>query len=134
MTLARKHALGLIAGGLIAAGSPLCARAQAQTKVRVATSPSDPFLQPYYAQEQGFFKHNGLDVEILMTSNGATTMAAGLGGACDIGNNDLIQLANAYNRGVDIGVIASGAVYNADKSTISLVVNKNSTFKPAFTR
>jgi NitT/TauT family transport system substrate-binding protein len=129
--LARKEALALMAAGLTAA---VWAPATAQTpgmKVRVGTSPSDPFLQPYYAQDMGYFTSNGLNAEIMLTSNGATTMAAVLGGACDIGNNDLIQLANAYNRGVDIGVIASGALYNADKPTISLVVNKNSAVKTA---
>ena len=128
---ARKEALALIAGG-ITAGTRSPAAAQAiPFKVRVATSPSDPFLQPYYAQDLGFFRNNNLTTDITLTSNGATTMAAVLGGACDIGNNDLIQLANAYNRGIGIGVIAPGALYSAEKPTIVLVVNKNSSYYTA---
>jgi ABC-type phosphate/phosphonate transport system substrate-binding protein len=58
-------------------------------------------------------------------------MAAVLGGALDTGNTDLTQLANAYNRGVDVGVLAAGAIYDSKLPTISLCVRKDSPLKTA---
>jgi NitT/TauT family transport system substrate-binding protein len=130
MTLTRARVLAALAGGLAGAtGSAL--RAQPLAAVRIGTSLSDPFLEPFYAQEQGFFTNGGLAAEVQPLSNGSATMAAVLGGALDVGNTDLIQVANAYNRGADVGVIAAGAIYDANRPTISLCVNKTSPYMTA---
>ena len=126
----RAGALALVAGGLAAAGA--CPTgAQTPAPVRIGTSISDPFLEPFYGVEQGFFSNAGLAADVQSMSNGATIMAAVLGSALDIGNTDLTQLANAHNRGVDIGVIAAGALYDSKLPTISLCVPKNSPLKTA---
>lgn len=130
MTLSRSRALAALGGGLIAlSGGAL--GAQTPLPVRIGTSLSDPFLEPFYAQDEGFFTAAGLAADVETLSNGATIMAALLGGALDVGNTDLIQLANAYNRGVDVAVIAAGAIYDASKPTISLCVNKSSPYMTA---
>lgn len=125
MTLTRAAALAALGGG-IAAAALRPAGAQTPATVRIGTSLSDPFLEPYYGQEQGFFANSGLTADVQALANGSTIMSAVLGGALDVGNTDLTQLANAYNRGVDVGVIAAGAVYRSDLPTISLVVEKTS--------
>jgi NitT/TauT family transport system substrate-binding protein len=128
--LTRSRALALAAGGL-AAASVLPASAQTPAPIRIGTSISDPFLEPFYGQEQGFFSNAGLAADVQSLSNGSAIMAAVLGSALDIGNTDLTQLANAHNRGVDIGVIAAGALYDSKLPTISLCVPKNSPLKTA---
>lgn len=127
MTATRAQALATLGGVLLAAGArPL--GAQALLPVRVGTSLSDPFLEPYYAQEQGFYAADGLNADVQALSNGNAVMAAILGGSLDTGNADLIQLANAFNRGADVAIAASGAIYDSNKPTISLCVNKSSPY------
>ena len=130
MTLARSRAIALLAGGLAAAGTGTV-NAQAAYPVRIGTSLSDPFLEPYYGAEQGFFTSAGVAADVETLSNGATIMTALLGGALDTGNTDLTQLANAYNRGVDFGVVAAGAIYDSKLPTISLCVRNDSPLKTA---
>ena len=128
--LTRARALAALAGGLAVADAGALG-AQTPAQVRIGTSLSDPFLEPFYAQEEGFFTSNGLAADVQALSNGSTVMAAVLGGALDVGNTDLIQLANAYNRGVAVGVIAAGAVYDASRPTIRLCVDKSSPYMTA---
>jgi NitT/TauT family transport system substrate-binding protein len=126
----RARALALIAGGIAATGA-FPAAAQTGVPVRIGTSISDPFLEPFYGVERGFFANAGVAADVQSLSNGATIMSAVLGSALDIGNTDLTQLANAHNRGVDIGVIAAGALYDSKLPTISLCVSKSSPLKTA---
>src|ERR1700735_5124993 len=112
----RARALAL-AGAGIATAFAVPAIGQTLLPIRIGTSLSDPFLEPFYAQEKGFFKDAGLTADVQSLFNGSAELAAIQGGSLDIGNTDLIVLANAFNRGVDVGVVASGAAYNADMPT-----------------
>ena len=112
----RAHAIALAGGGLFAAATGALG-AQTLLPVRVGTSLSDPFLEPFYAQDQNFFTAAGINAEVQALSNGNAVMAAILGGSLDTGNADLIQLANAANRGADVAIIASGAIYDSAKPT-----------------
>jgi NitT/TauT family transport system substrate-binding protein len=114
---------------LLAAASTAPLGAQTPAPVRIGTSLSDPFLEPYYGVDQGFFASAGVAADVQALANGSTIMAAVLGGALDTGNTDLTQLANAYNRGVDVGVVAAGAIYDSKLPTISLCVRKDSPLK-----
>ncbi len=114
---------------LLAAASTAPLGAQTLAPVRIGTSLSDPFLEPYYGVDQGFFANAGINADVQALANGSTIMAAVLGGALDTGNTDLTQLANAYNRGGDVGVVAAGAIYDAKLPTISLCVRKDSPLK-----
>lgn len=114
---------------LLAATSAAPLGAQTLAPVRIGTSLSDPFLEPYYGVDQGFFANAGVAADVQALANGSTIMAAVLGGALDTGNTDLTQLANAYNRGVDVGVVAAGAIYDSKLPTISLCVRKDSPLK-----
>lgn len=122
----RSHALALLAGGVAATGTRAASAQTTPAPVRVGTSLSDPFLEPYYGVEEGFFANAGIAADVQALANGSAIMSAILGGALDAGNTDLAQLANAYNRGVDVGVVAAGALYDSKLPTISLVVRKDS--------
>jgi NitT/TauT family transport system substrate-binding protein len=115
-------------GGALAALSPLAVRADGPA-MRVGAEASEPFMEPFYAADQGFFAAHGLDVETQAFGNGAVTMDAVLGGALDIGNTDLIPLANAYNRGADLAIVAGGGMHATESITIALCVAKNSSIR-----
>ncbi len=97
---------GIFAALLLAAGLPAAASAaEAQAvKVRMGSSLSPPSLdaiQPYVALRAGFFKKNGLDVEVLEFRGGATHMKASLAGEVDvsqIGATDVIVAASKGAR------------------------------------
>src|SRR5712691_5641111 len=55
---------------LVAALLPAAAQAQAEeTKLRVSVFPASQYVALFVAQDQGFFKRRGLDVEIAFTPN-----------------------------------------------------------------
>src|SRR3984957_11249544 len=123
--VSRSVALQALGGSLLAL-SPLAADAADGPPMRVGAEASEPFMEPFYAADQGFFAAHGLDVETQVFGNGAVTMDAVLGGALDIGNTDLIPLANAYNRGADLAIVAGGGLHATESVTIALCVAKNS--------
>jgi NitT/TauT family transport system substrate-binding protein len=83
----------------------------------------------YYAVEQGFFKQQGLDVEIVTTSNGPATAAAIVSGGLDIGSGNALSIAQAHDRGVNFVFIAPSGAYTSSDPTAGLVVAKTSSAK-----
>jgi NitT/TauT family transport system substrate-binding protein len=128
LRVSRLGALRTIGGSLLAL-SPLAAGATDGPPMRVGAEASEPFMEPFYAADQGFFTAHGLNVETQQFGNGSVTMDAVLGGALDIGNTDLIPLANACNRGVDLAIVAGGGMHATESVTIALCVAKNSAIR-----
>jgi NitT/TauT family transport system substrate-binding protein len=127
----RHHALSLIAS---AAAIPLASHAlsaQGVSSIKVATTPIDIGAQPFYASAEGFFKANGLDVDTQIISNGAAITAAVLGGTINIAQSNIVSLALAHQRGLDVVVIAPAGLYSSKEPTSALVVLKNSPYKSA---
>ena len=90
--------------------------------IRVATVPVDAGAEVYYAQKMGFFKANGLDVEITGLSNGAAVTSAVIGGAADIGQSNAVSIAQAHERGIPVVIIAGANRYTipADESGLAV--------------
>jgi NitT/TauT family transport system substrate-binding protein len=65
----------------------LAGSADAQTleTLKISTAPGDIGAQCWYAQELGYFKQEGLSVEITPIPNGAASSAAVASGAIEIG-------------------------------------------------
>src|ERR1700761_5659835 len=80
--------------------------AQTMPHVRVAALAIDVGALSYFAQQQGFFKKHGLDVEIITGTNGAAIAAAVVGGAIDIGDSNTTSIATGHERGVPFVLIA----------------------------
>jgi NitT/TauT family transport system substrate-binding protein len=126
MTLTRR---GFVAGSL---ASPLLARAalgQTPQLVRIGCNATDLYLQPYIAQDYGFFGRAGLSATIEPFANGAANAQAVIAAAVDTGPADMIQIANAYNRGISLAFFAGSGLYSSRKPTIQLCVAKSSTLK-----
>ena len=127
----RQHALALIGS---AAAVPLGSRwaaAQELTALKVATTPTDIGAQPFYASEMGFFKAAGIEANTQVISNGAAITAAVLGGAIDVAQSNIVSLALAHQRGLDIVVIAPAGIYSSKEPTSAIVVAKTSAFRTA---
>jgi NitT/TauT family transport system substrate-binding protein len=103
----------------------------ADTTLRVATTPIDVGAEVYYAQEMGFFKKAGLDVQIQTISNGGAIAAAVASGAIDVGQGNVLSLIEAYRRGIPVTIVAPAGRYSAEKPTTQLVVAKSSTIRSA---
>jgi ABC-type nitrate/sulfonate/bicarbonate transport system substrate-binding protein len=125
--LPRRAVLGGIASALLA---PAIALGQAPTGVRIGAFLIDPFLEPYYAQDQGMFAKAGLQAEIQSLSTQAS-LAALIGNSLDFANSDLVPIANARSRGLDVVVVAAGAHYEAKVPTIALITTADSTVHSA---
>jgi NitT/TauT family transport system substrate-binding protein len=111
--------LACSAGAVQAADAPL------QT-IRVATVPADAGSEVYYAQKLGFFKNNGLDVQISGLTNGSAVTAAVVGGAADIGQSNVVSLAQAHERGIPVVIIAGANDYRVSAQESGMVVAADS--------
>jgi len=98
---------------------PLAASAET---LHIATTPIDVGAQVYYAQDMGFFKKAGLDVDIQTVSNGAAIASAVASGAIDIGQGNLLSIVTAYKKHFPFTIVAPAGRYSAQLPTSLLVV------------
>ena len=60
------------------------------------------------AEKQGFFKEEGLSIEILYTEGGASTLTPLLAGSIDIAmSNGILGVIGAYSKGAPVRVISA---------------------------
>ncbi|MEA2688812.1 MAG: NitT/TauT family transport system substrate-binding protein [Candidatus Eremiobacteraeota bacterium] len=105
------------------------ASADAPVTVRVGATGNDTAAEVYYADDLGMFKKRGLEVQIQNLRNGAAEAAAVAGGALDVGEQNVVSMSHAHERGLAFRFIAPAGEYVASASTTSLVVSKKSTAK-----
>ncbi len=99
--------------------------------MRVGAITSDTYGEAYYADDLGFFKSAGLDVQITTMTNGTAILTAVLGGALDIGISNTVALATAVTHGFPVGFIAGGALYLSSAPTTVLCVDRSSPLRRA---
>jgi NitT/TauT family transport system substrate-binding protein len=128
MQLTRARAMGIL-GTLPVAFAALPGRAADVVPIRIGAESSEPFMEPFYAADQGIFTRNGVTATTEAFGNGSVVLNAVIGNALDIGNTDLIPIANAVNHGFDLAIIASGGLHATESVTIALCVSKNSTVR-----
>lgn len=108
---------------------PAGLRAQSGQSIRVGDLPIEADAQPYFAEHLGLFERNGLHVQISSITNGAAILSGVAGGSLEVGVSNIISLASAYKRGVDVACIAGSSVYRHDAPTSGLLVADSSTIK-----
>lgn len=119
-------------GAAALAAAPLAARAQAApAHLRIGTGTVEANAQIFYAADMGFFKKNGLDVEVVKLRSGTTTMAAIVAGDLQCGVANVLSLGAAHQRSVPLVMIAPGAYYDGSAPTTAMVVAPDSTAKSA---
>jgi NitT/TauT family transport system substrate-binding protein len=122
--------LALLAFGS-ALGSTKLARAAASSIVRIAASPIDQTASAYYAQDKGFFKAVGLDIQIDNMTNGAAIIEAITGGAYNIGNSNPGTVAVARERGIMLRFIAPAGLHISGDRVDLLMVRADSSIQTA---
>jgi NitT/TauT family transport system substrate-binding protein len=130
MLMDRRQALVL---GTAAAALGLTRGLGAQTlaPVRVGVALNDPYMEPLYARDRGFFAKAGVAVDIQPLANGGRILQGVAAGALDVGVGELTQVANAIEKGVPLAVFAGGAVHRPEEPTLILCVAKNSRIRTA---
>lgn len=124
----RSEILALTGGAFAAQALP--AGAQSAT-IRLGTVGVEEAAMVYYAQEKGFFKQAGLDVNFSMFPNGGSVSQALLAGALDVGVTNSGSLSSAHARGLPMVLIQCGAVYTPASPIAYLVVGPNTGIKTA---
>jgi NitT/TauT family transport system substrate-binding protein len=125
----RSAMISLSAAALGASALP--ALGQTADTVRFGIVPVEEAALAYYAQEKGFFKDQGLTVELTFLPNGGSVTAAILGNALDVGVTNSGSMSAAYLKGLPLQMLACGAVYSPASPISHLAVGKDSGIKSA---
>src|SRR5665213_3011126 len=99
----------LIAAAIVAVAG--ISSAGAQEHVKMSYTAVSGFALGYVAQEQGFFKNHGVDVEFLQTAISGNIPGAVVSGSVDIGGPTMPSVLQANDAGLDLVVFAGGAGY-----------------------
>ncbi|MCO5091200.1 ABC transporter substrate-binding protein [Bosea sp. (in: a-proteobacteria)] len=118
--------------GLAGAAAPALAQAPSlkpldppQT-VRVAYVPIMKFATAYVAEARGLFKKYGLDVKLESVKSGTEAIAFLDKGSVDVGGIAIVaSLWSAWNRGLDIRVIAPGGLDPMTNGPTKLIVRND---------
>jgi NitT/TauT family transport system substrate-binding protein len=93
--------------------------------LKVGIIPVEAAAEAFYALDMGFFKQQGLDVDLQMMQNGSAIAAAVAGGSLDIGFADTISIATAHARGLPFVYLAPALLNSYATPTLALMVNGN---------
>ena len=88
----------------------LTGQVQAQQKLRLGVLPFSESLGAIVAHQQGFFKAEGLDVEMSNVGSGAQGVPLLLSGRMDIVFSNTVTTLQALEQGLDATILAPGAV------------------------
>lgn len=102
--------------------------ASAQDKIKLGVLPFSESLAAIIADKKGFFKEEGLDVEITKFDSGAIAVPVLQSGRIDIVLSNTISTLQAIEQGLDAIVLAPGAIVRTSPpdTTTALVVPKGS--------
>lgn len=124
LTVTRRSILA--GAGAACAAVPLRAAAQSLTRLSVGTIPSDAGLGPTIALRGGFYRRNGLDVDVVFMNSGAAMSAAMVGGSLQIGGAPIMSLILSHIKGLPFQIVGPGNMYLSTKPSELLVVRKDS--------
>jgi NitT/TauT family transport system substrate-binding protein len=127
----RGQALATIAG-VATLALPVATIGQPSAPIRIAGSLTEPYMIPYYAADLGNFARAGLNVELITEPSVVTVVEAVAGNSAEVGQGDIIMLANAIGRGLPLAIFAGGGIYSRkDSPRIALAVAKTSSYQTA---
>jgi NitT/TauT family transport system substrate-binding protein len=107
--LTRREFLGSAAAGAVAIWLPWDL-ARADTKLQVGTIKIGDLSPFFIAQEKGFFKDAGLDINATAMVGGAAIQPALASGALNIGWSNVISTFQGHLEGFDYRFITNGAI------------------------
>ena len=100
--------------------------ATAQEKIKLGLLPFSESLGAVIAERQGFFKAEGLEVEVTKFESGALAVPVLQSGRIDIAFSNTVSTLQAIEQGLDAIVLAPGAIVRgaAPDTTTALIVRK----------
>jgi NitT/TauT family transport system substrate-binding protein len=127
-----KSILKLAALLMAAAAVCIAPAAQAQDKLRVGILPFSESLGAVMADKLGYFKAEGIEVEMSKFNAGALALPLVQAGKLDIAFSNTVSTLQAMEQGLDATILAPGAVVRtkAPDSTSALLVLKGSVKSP----
>ena len=105
---------------------PYGASAQTQpapATLKIGVIPIEAAAEAFYAVDMGFFKKQGLDVELQMMNNGSAIAAAVAGGTLDVGFADTISISSAHARNLPFIYLAPALLNSYTAPTLAVLVN-----------
>lgn len=117
----------LAATALLALAAP---SAWAQ-KIVFGFSASTAFANAFVAANEGIFQKHGLDVEMKLVPNSATTPAALMAGSLQVATPTAPNTMQAVDQGLDLVVISGGGYYTKGMEDVAIMVRPDSPIKTA---
>jgi len=101
--------------------------ATAQTKLRVGLLPFSEALAAVIADKEGFFRAEGLEIEIAQFQSGALAVPVLQSGRIDIAFSNTVSTLQAIEQGLDAVILAPAAVVRSapPDTTSALIVRKD---------
>jgi len=132
-TLTRRQFLGNVAkGAMVAAGTAMIPldRVLAQTKLNVGTMKIGDLSPFFVAQDLGFFKDAGLEINVTAMVGGAAIAPALASGALNVGWSNVVSIYQGHLQGFDYRFIVNGAINKrATNDEFGLLVRADSPAK-----
>jgi NitT/TauT family transport system substrate-binding protein len=100
-------------------------------KIVYGFSASTAFANAFVAANEGLFKKHGLDVEMKLVPNSATTPAALMAGSLQIATPTAPNTMQAVEQGLDLVVLAGGGYYTKGMEDVAIMVRPDSPIKTA---
>lgn len=132
-TRAQAVRIGVVLGGALAANLVPAQPADAAdlVPIRVASTNSESGANGFFADEQGFFKEQGIEAHIqLFRSSGAFANGI-ISGSVDVGAVATGSLVTAFSKGLPFVLLANGGIYNSASPQTMLVVLRDAPIKTA---
>jgi NitT/TauT family transport system substrate-binding protein len=117
------------AAALAVAPSTLLAAPGDLAVIRAGTIPADVSAVITYADDLGYFKEAGLDVEISLFNSGPVIAPAVIGGTLDVGAANIASIAAARERGLPLKFFAPASIATQNTLTDPVMVRKDSPIK-----
>jgi NitT/TauT family transport system substrate-binding protein len=119
------------AAALAVAPSALLAATGEPAVIRAGTIPADVSAVITYADNLGYFKDAGLDVQIQIMQSGPVIAPAVIGGTLDVGAANIASIAAARERGLLLKFFAPASIATPTTMTDPVMVRKDSPIKSA---
>ena len=126
-TLFKTLGRALIAGAL---ACTLAAQAQ-PVKLRVGTVPIIDLAPFYAALDQGYFKAEGIDIEIVSAPSSNPLLNQVAAGQLDIAFSNIVTVSQAIENGLDFKVVLPGTLMKAGNDVTPCIVLKDSPIRTA---
>jgi NitT/TauT family transport system substrate-binding protein len=121
----------LLAGLFLFSPLPATAQTAPLETLHVGVIPAEISGCLFYGIDKGYFKAQGLNIDVQLFTNGGAIAAGIASGALDVGITDLVSIAGAHSRGLPLVYIAPGLLHGEKAPTYGIIVAKDSPVKTA---